>query len=654
MDENLPHIDSPAFKCRKRSRRSAVWDYFTAVEDIHGRIVIAYCNRPGCNSRYRNPCGTSTLLKHAISKHGLNRNQDSSNTNNTELEYQTPMHYLAPSPSTSIRHDFNFDLDPVDEEPRNSQLMKMEEGNNEANCTQQTLTKNMIKSLAAWIIDRVMPISDIESDKFNDLLRLSQQLYTPVSRAAVQRQIRDHFSALFGAARLLLSQVTSKIALSVNYSSRCIPDGSIAITAHWISHQWTPKSLLLHITHSPTTYTEDYSRLICNIVSQEICRWQLKNRVISITSDFEINMQNSCQLLRSCLFQESYNSPFTDGYHIPCLAHAVQLGAKEGLDMIKFQIQKIYHFILSVHRLRSRKEYFEKLLIELDYDRSTTFPPIRDIRTDWLNIFKMVNDAFQLRKIINTMCNHHEWVELQSFNLTDTDWNLVHTLCQFLEKAIDFTMVQGQTETAHLSLIPNAYQLLLQHCQNVKNSQSTDSIPQQVITVAHIIYTKLSECSSVLDYNIIKIAKLVDPRFPNNNISAHESNLLRQILLDQYDYKIKETVQEPSVLDTLLNIGVDDGNVAQDDEVYLFFKATGVRDVSAKPLQWWKDHQKQFPTLSKLARDLLCIPLTCATDHFTTGIDHRYQLTETWVGHQEFMYLLLSCRNWTGSGIVIE
>lgn len=37
-------------------------------------------------------------------------------------------------------------------------------------------------------------------------------------------------------------------------------------------------------------------------------------------------------------------------------------------------------------------------------------------------------------------------------------------------------------------------------------------------------------------------------------------------------------------------------------------------------LQWWKDHQKQFPNLAKMARDYLAIPATSVSVHFNTQV----------------------------------
>ncbi|RDD45069.1 Zinc finger BED domain-containing protein DAYSLEEPER [Trichoplax sp. H2] len=156
---------------------------------------------------------------------------------------------------------------------------------------------------------------------------------------------------------------------------------------------------------------------------------------------------------------------------------------------------------------------------------------------------------------------------------------------------------------------------------------------------------RLSECKNVVEYDVVKLAKLVDPRFPNNE-STLDCNAIRQLLTDLYRYEAKESTQSASVLSRLLNTEIEDDNSSQDDEVSQFCTATAVRDVAADPLLWWKNNEKRFPTLARLARDVLCIPISCTPDHLSVNPSQRYQSTEIWPGHKEFMHMLLLCRNW--------
>lgn len=59
---------------------------------------------------------------------------------------------------------------------------------------------------------------------------------------------------------------------------------------------------------------------------------------------------------------------------------------------------------------------------------------------------------------------------------------------------------------------------------------------------------------------------------------------------------------------------------AQEAEVNTYM-VYPLQDSEGDPLQWWKEHHVNFPTLSKLARKYLCIPATSSASErvFSTG-----------------------------------
>jgi hypothetical protein len=60
--------------------------------------------------------------------------------------------------------------------------------------------------------------------------------------------------------------------------------------------------------------------------------------------------------------------------------------------------------------------------------------------------------------------------------------------------------------------------------------------------------------------------------------------------------------------------------VGHSDEYKIYLSLPRI-DESADPLEWWKNNQQQFPTLSQMARDYLAIPATSVPCEqvFSTG-----------------------------------
>ncbi|RDD45070.1 Zinc finger BED domain-containing protein RICESLEEPER 2 [Trichoplax sp. H2] len=433
VSADISHINS-----RKRSRTSIVWQYFTTVEDINGKVINAFCHVPGCSASYRNPSGTSTLLKH-VKKHLWEENdfeipvrQNEAESNVQESLTESPItKNLARSPikkiltqsptegnlpQLSIKEE--FDLSPIKDkstplptiEKSTKTEIKIKNKRYDVSHTKQSFNNDIVESIGAWMIHGIIPLSDVENRKFTEMLHRLQPYYVPPDRTTIQNYISDYFSILCRIAKTSIRTVTSKIALSIDCSSRSVPKGSITISANWINDQWILKRLLLHVTHSPALCLKTYDQVLCDIIYRQICQWGIKRKIVSITSESEVNMRNSLHLLQNLIFQECSIKQLSghDDWHIPCLIHAIQPAVKEGFHIIQHQIQKIHFFILSVSHIASRKNCFTKLVVEFSYDQGTQLPQCCDLDSNWQDIFNMLNQAIKLRPIFDSMCNTEE------------------------------------------------------------------------------------------------------------------------------------------------------------------------------------------------------------------------------------------------------
>ena len=73
-------------------------------------------------------------------------------------------------------------------------------------------------------------------------------------------------------------------------------------------------------------------------------------------------------------------------------------------------------------------------------------------------------------------------------------------------------------------------------------------------------------------------------------------------------------VPKPSVLDDLLGVSstsmdVDPSSVNGETELNAYMRVQQVAN-DTDPLMWWKQHQQEFPRLSRMARQYLSVPAT--------------------------------------------
>ena len=134
---------------------------------------------------------------------------------------------------------------------------------------------------------------------------------------------------------------------------------------------------------------------------------------------------------------------------------------------------------------------------------------------------------------------------------------------------------------------------------------------------------KLQSYDDLINSNIVKVAKLLDPRFRSD---TRLMPTLRTILIDNYEYgrldsdarPQSNTQYEPSLLDAVFDLDRDDTEscnasqigVYDADEVTKYFQFTSIPDTSTDPLDWWKAAETRFPTIARMARDYLAVQST--------------------------------------------
>ena len=76
-------------------------------------------------------------------------------------------------------------------------------------------------------------------------------------------------------------------------------------------------------------------------------------------------------------------------------------------------------------------------------------------------------------------------------------------------------------------------------------------------------------------------------------------------------------VPKPSVLDDLLGVSstsmdVDPSSVNGETELNAYMRVQQVAN-DTDPLMWWKQHQEEFPCLSRMTRQYLAVPASSAS-----------------------------------------
>ncbi|CAB4492724.1 unnamed protein product [Rhizophagus irregularis] len=224
--------------------------------------------------------------------------------------------------------------------------------------------------------------------------------------------------------------------------------------------------------------------------------------------------------------------------------------------------------------------------------------PIIDIKTRWNSTYKMINRASVLKENILMLAVKHPI--LNNHLPTQVEWELFHDLNQFLESFNNATIdlsAQSRPTIAHSRVI------LLTIKIDLYADRGEDSLLKDVIIQMREKFETY--------YEVLKepthIAAFLDPRYKSYCFPEMSDNeILQPIQQKLSQVQPTNIIRSAKVSPFLQKLKSTRGIQIVDDEVTKYWN-TNDADENIKPLEWWRTHSTEYPNLSKLAMNHLCI-----------------------------------------------
>ncbi|KZN87744.1 Zinc finger BED domain-containing protein DAYSLEEPER [Penicillium chrysogenum] len=259
--------------------------------------------------------------------------------------------------------------------------------------------------------------------------------------------------------------------------------------------------------------------------------------------------------------------------------------------------------------------------------------PLHDVQTRWNSTFLMLRRARRLRNIIDKYCCDHEYSQ---FKVTDVEWRQIDYLVHLTKPFFRFTMALMKTKDVTIHSVFLVYRKLLEHIErsNRKLRKKTTPWKKDMYTALLAARQKLKEYyeKTYRDHGFLYgTGTLLAPQYKLSAFddreysTCHEDTSKRyceylRTCFTQYQQQNPElllrtvhraSALQSSELDRLLE-PVDDFMLhegTEHDEVDQYLREA---NVPVPPRLYWREHEREFPVLSRLARDLLSVPATGA------------------------------------------
>ncbi|KAH7689719.1 Tam3-transposase (Ac family) protein [Dioscorea alata] len=611
-DMELISTEAPPASKRRR-KKSLVWEHFT-IEVVDGgctRACCKLCKQTFAYSSGTKIAGTSHLKRHiALGSCPKIKNQDKK-----------------PLMLPGVQTDGNS-MDPPKRRYRRSNW-------NNALFEQEISCGN----LAKMIILHEYPLHIVEHPGFVSFVQSLQPRFRMMSANDTEREILSVYQKEKQNLMQTLGNLPGRISLTISLWTTSQTLGYVCLSGQFIDYEWRLHRRMLNFMMVASPHSE-------NALSEaiEICLsdWNMQTKLFTITLDNNCSSHDIYSAnLRDHLTNKNTLMLKGQLFVVRCYAHILNVIAQDVMASIHGIIYNIRESVKFIKASPAREEKFAEIALQLEI--FSTNNVCLDVASQWNTTYLMLVAAKDYKQAFACLENCDD-----SYNEAPSteDWKKVEIVCSFLKLFYDSANVIMSTEdpTANI-FFQEAWKILVELTNATKNDDDTVSCIAKEMHEKFDKYWK--DCSLIL-----AVAVVMDPRFKLKLVEfsfpkiygedaaryvAVVSDALHELYLE---YVAQPLPLTPAYIEPEGGANMSNGNndsnqgtitVSAGDGLVDFdiFISETAMDLHTKSeldqyleealvpriqefdiLNWWKLNNLKYPTLSRMARDVLAIPVS--------------------------------------------
>lgn len=452
------------------------------------------------------------------------------------------------------------------------------------------------------IAQDMLPASFVEGKGFKSFIAKVLPHYKVPARNTIKSQI----SVLYDfEKKKVQSQIQNieYVSLTTDCWTSRNTDSYITVTLHGISEDWK------HLTYTLTTEYLEERHTAENLKSKLeaiIDNWNLSGKVLAVVHDNASNIVNAVKT--STEIEES----------VCCFAHSLQLSLNKGLsnDNLKRLTSKcssiVAHFKHSTVATNALKE--AQKTHELSEHKL-----MQSVKTRWNSVYYMIDRLIEQRQAITTvMQNRNVTSRAQaiSYEVTEYDWTLLEHLQNTLKPFALTTTVMSSQSTPTISMSQPIILSLLKNFLIVQENDLAE-IKSFKTSVAYDLNSRFNLSASLCGTNavaqLLDLSSFFDPRYKNTEraigLNLKVKRHVENIIAAETSSHIQDSDEQTKKCETALDLLFPTESTSSVKEIDLYYKENQINR-NMCPLEWWRNNQRRFPSVAKLAKRYLAIPAT--------------------------------------------
>ncbi|KAL3629681.1 hypothetical protein CASFOL_026903 [Castilleja foliolosa] len=613
-DPPVNHIEMPQNNeeqqpPKRRKKKSIVWEHFTieAVGDGCRRACCKQCKQSFAYSTGNKVAGTSHLMRH-IAKGScpqVSRNEEKSQPFSAPSKIGTLSDVV---PKLRRYRATSLPYIPVDADRCRHDIARM-------------------------IIMHDYPLHIVEHPGFIAFVQNLQPRFDMVSFNTVQGDCVATYLKEKGSILKIIEGMPGRVCLTLDLWSSSRTVGYMFISGQFLDSDWKMHKKLLNVIMEPYP---DSDTAFSHSVAACLSDWGMDGKLFSVTINQHLN-DAAVDNMRALL---SVKNPLVlDGQLLVgnCLARSLSSTVQDALSSVQGIVNKVRDSVKYVKTSESREEKFMELKQHLQVPSSKSLA-IDDL-TQWNTTYEMLLAASELKEVFSCLDTQDpDYKDAPSVE----DWKQIETLCTFLKPLFDTaniltTSIAPTTNT----FFHEAWKIQLELARAAASEDPFVSTLTKLMQENFDKYWK-SVCF------ILAFAVVMDPRFKMKLVEFSFSKIYNEEAAASYIKIVDDGIHElfleyvsfPLPLTPAYAEEVNGASIQSEDhqgsgissnglgltdfDVYIMETNSQLEkseldqylEESLLPrvhefdvIGWWKVNRMKYPTLSKMARDILSIPV---------------------------------------------
>ncbi|KAL4556692.1 hypothetical protein LXL04_034848 [Taraxacum kok-saghyz] len=496
-----------------------------------------------------------------------------------------------------------------------------------------------------WILMHEHPFTVVEEEGFNMMQKHGMVEWESFSRVSINKDCEKDFHIEKKKLKDLLKSIPKISVTTDMWKSTNHKIEYMVLTGHFVDSNWNLKKRVSFVHLLPPHRGLEISDNLYNCLKD----WRIENKIFTISFDNASNNDSAVKILSETFSMVKKLPCGGKLFHVRCCAHILNLMVQDGLSRINYIIEDIHDTVTLTNQNEGRLKLFTEIVQQLQLPQRKL---ILKCKTKWNSTYQMLSAPIKFKDVFPI---YKEREPRYQCCPTNEEWWKVEKVCAILEVFNSATNIISGSEYPTSNLFLNeVFRIKVLLDKKFQDPNENEFVHDMVWCMKQKFDKYWAECNLMMSIGVIldprcktRVIEFCFPRMYPENESRENTEKAKEALYELYGEYADEhyssmgeesgqstngnrnnvTIQPSSsgwsefaqFVRTVENVQPQKSELDNYLEQGCYICEDGPFDA----LKWWRSNSLKYRILSRMARDILAIPITTVASETTFSAGSR-------------------------------